>query len=317
MRRLRPDQVISVLEDVVRRDPQFAEAWARIAIELSLLGPRSGVGDWLARARHAAEQAIALDEHLPSAYSALGFVHQMEWDFGQADQNYRRAVQLGPNDIRAHIGYAIFLRNSLGRFDESVGWSQRSVEMDPLGLTSRRHHADVLLVARYYERALRAIDRLPIPDREMEIRMYWALDRHEAWFERFLPRATRSGGDSEAIKAMWGKGGQVMLAKGILQRIVPERAGIRTMVIQSAGAGDIEGALDWLERGVIARDASISNIRSHFFTIRCARILVIRMRSSKLDTPTGSNSPPSSRIPVVRSPGWRDLPRASRGSGRR
>jgi serine/threonine-protein kinase len=59
-----------------------------------------------------------------------------DWDFAGAEEEFKRAIDLNPNDADIRHGYAHYLM-AMGRMDESAAESKRAVELDPVddGLT--------------------------------------------------------------------------------------------------------------------------------------------------------------------------------------
>jgi serine/threonine-protein kinase len=120
-------------ERAIARDPKFAAAWAAIADTWLFRGRYTNRSpqEQFEHARFAAEKAIALDPALGDAHRALASVygdHLWRWD--DADREYRRALELNPNDAIAHNGYASLLLYRR-RFDEALQHSRRALELDP------------------------------------------------------------------------------------------------------------------------------------------------------------------------------------------
>ena len=113
-------------------DPNFAEAWAYIAMTNSLV-IGSGMLDptaFLPRTRNAAVKALELDDGLAEAHLALGvlaFFHDADW-IG-ADQRFRKALELDPNNALAHM-FAGLLASALGRRSDAVAFARKSIEID-------------------------------------------------------------------------------------------------------------------------------------------------------------------------------------------
>jgi tetratricopeptide (TPR) repeat protein len=75
--------------------------------------------DLLRHAREASARAVTLDERnaeSQTAYAALLF--RYDWRWAEAEQHFRRAIELNPRLAEAHSVYSRFLR-SMGRFDEA------------------------------------------------------------------------------------------------------------------------------------------------------------------------------------------------------
>jgi len=127
------NQAVDYFTQAVVRDPQYAEAYVGLADcynllrEYSLMPP----GDAYPRAQAAAKRAIALDDSLSGAHSALGFVDfYWSWDAAGAQREFVRALTLDPNSAVAHYWYGTFLLH-LGRFSESLEEIEKAQKLDP------------------------------------------------------------------------------------------------------------------------------------------------------------------------------------------
>ena len=94
------------------------------------------------RAKAAAEKALALDDTLSEAHSALGHIRHIERDWAGAERAFKRALEIDPNSGVAHAYYAYYLR-TMRRFDEAVNESKRAVELEP---TSVLYNRDVAMM---------------------------------------------------------------------------------------------------------------------------------------------------------------------------
>jgi Tfp pilus assembly protein PilF len=83
-------------------------------------------------ARDAAERALAIDESDAGAHLSLALVdHWYEWNWVAAESEFKRAIELSPNDSEAHGYYAGFLA-PMGRKDQALAEAKRSQQADPL-----------------------------------------------------------------------------------------------------------------------------------------------------------------------------------------
>jgi pentatricopeptide repeat protein len=87
------------------------------------------------------------------AHVALANVLQEEWHWAEAETEYRRALELGPNDADAHSKFALWLLCQ-GRTDEAVAFVERARELDPVGVSGDAV-AWILFQARRYDDAIR------------------------------------------------------------------------------------------------------------------------------------------------------------------
>ncbi|HEX8246825.1 MAG TPA: protein kinase [Pyrinomonadaceae bacterium] len=146
---------IRYFQEAARLDPNFALAHAGIAeyynwMEVySFLRPNEC---WTA-AKAAARRAIELDPLLSEAYAALAFtVWGHDWDFAESERLYRRAVELNPNNPRAHEWFS-FLLQTVGRNDEAIAEMKIAQRLDPRSASHCAAHHYVLHNARRYREA--------------------------------------------------------------------------------------------------------------------------------------------------------------------
>ena len=122
----------------IARDPKFAAAWAGVAYATLFRGRFSGrpMPEGFEHARQAAQQAIALDPDLADAHAAIAAIHaDYDWQFDQADAEFRRALELDPNSLDAHTGYA-YLLAMRRQFEAAIEHARRALELDPLSATA-------------------------------------------------------------------------------------------------------------------------------------------------------------------------------------
>jgi len=148
-------------EQAIAKDPSYAPAYAGLADTFStsannaLQPPAAGN----AKAKEAALKAVALDDSLAEAHVALGRVyHNFDWDWGRAEAEYRRAIELNPNSADAYLAYSNLL-SFLGRHDEAIAANRRGQELDPLAVRITAHLAWVLYAARRYDEAIAAANQ--------------------------------------------------------------------------------------------------------------------------------------------------------------
>jgi TolB-like protein/DNA-binding winged helix-turn-helix (wHTH) protein/Flp pilus assembly protein TadD len=150
-------KAIDYFQAAVNEDPQYAQAYAGLADSYALLGslPETRIRDTaMPKAKEMALAALKLDDSLPDAHTSLAFVEMhYEWKFKEAEQEYKRSLDLDPNYSTAHQWYAIDLV-ALGRMDEAVAELRRARETDPLSAIINTDMAEMLFWARRPDEAL-------------------------------------------------------------------------------------------------------------------------------------------------------------------
>jgi TolB-like protein/thioredoxin-like negative regulator of GroEL len=127
-------QAIGPLQNSIKLQPDYAPAYASLAsryYSLGLFGSMSP-SEAYPRMKDASLAALEKDGGLSEAYAALGLVRlHYDWNWGEAEKNFRRAIELNPNLADAHHGYAHYLL-AMGRLKESVAETRKAVDLDPM-----------------------------------------------------------------------------------------------------------------------------------------------------------------------------------------
>ncbi len=156
------EKSIASFEETIRMDPNFAPAYVGLASIYSARGTlRAGVPPDEVRPKliSAARKALELDPELAEPHVLLGETYQRQWQWSEAEAEYKRALELNPNDAGAHEHFAMWFLCQ-GRPDEALGWAQRAHELDPLGGAGRTN-GFILFHARRYEEAIRELRSHP------------------------------------------------------------------------------------------------------------------------------------------------------------
>jgi len=127
-------RAIAFYEQAIARDPNYALAYAGLAKAFILLPFYTGADRLGAssKAKEAALKALRLDSNLAEAHGALGKVLFSEIDLAGAMREYKRAIELNPNDATAHHWFGNDTLAALGRFEEAIAEGKRAIELDPL-----------------------------------------------------------------------------------------------------------------------------------------------------------------------------------------
>ena len=153
-------KAISYVEEAIRLDPRYALAYARLsstAVNLAInfagiMTPAERDG-LVAKARSSADKAVELDPNLGPAHSAkANILLSIDLTFTAAEAEFRRAIELAPQNPAVLSGFAILL-GRLGRLDEAVALTQRAVALDPLRGNTHSNLANYLVALGRYDEA--------------------------------------------------------------------------------------------------------------------------------------------------------------------
>lgn len=128
---------IDYFQQAIAADPNYALAYAGVADAYALIPGYSGgnPGDCYPKAAAAAKKALALDDTLAEARTALALtLWYYDFNFSEANREFQRAIELNPNYASAHQQYGNNTLSALGRFNDAIAEGKRAVELDPLSL---------------------------------------------------------------------------------------------------------------------------------------------------------------------------------------
>ncbi len=124
-------RALGTFKEVHQALPNFARplcGTAQAQCEIALRGLHNG-SNLVASANDAANRAVALDPEMISARVATAFVRMLEWNWSEAESNFRHALE-GSDHACGYRQYGLFL-TALGRFDDAFYYLQKAQQIDP------------------------------------------------------------------------------------------------------------------------------------------------------------------------------------------
>jgi TolB-like protein/tetratricopeptide (TPR) repeat protein len=147
---------IEFFEQTLLEEPHFASAHIGLSNCYAMLSWYGAVrpADAAAKAKASAVHALELSGKLGEAHCALALIlFWYEWNWEDAEKEFRAAIALNPNHAHSHLWYGAFLA-SMGRTEEAFAESQHAKEMDPLSLIIASASGDLHYYARDYQSAI-------------------------------------------------------------------------------------------------------------------------------------------------------------------
>jgi len=260
------DYFISAIEI----DPEYAQAHALLALTYVSLGNFRVLAPAHVQqqAGNAATTAIELDNRLPEAWVAQGWIAMTyDFDWRSAEKNFRRVVELAPSSYMGYIGLSMALQMA-GRYDEALAAARRAYQFDPLNYWTRNMLAEVIFKRREYGTAIEHAEVLL----EMQpgdslitgwIGWLYALNNMPGEALRYADEAIKlAGGDPNLelnAAVVYAMLGNVSEARDILTRAEARidsqfiSPGFIALVYTNLGESD--QAFAWLERAVEVYDS--------------------------------------------------------------
>lgn len=187
----REAKAIEEFQRAITLDPTLAIAHAGLAEGLTVsAGKFSGkkAENYYAKARASVGKALSLDENLAEAYLTRGLIRRnADWDWAGAEVDFRRAVELKPNNALGHIRYSHLL-SPLGRQDEALAEFNKAILLDPVSETVLSSRFAILEGRGEYDEALqKAEEFLSVnPDNTFAFRAQGTFLYHRGEYARVI-----------------------------------------------------------------------------------------------------------------------------------
>jgi tetratricopeptide (TPR) repeat protein len=221
----------------------------------------------MAKARTAAQKALALDDRLAEAHVTMAFARLFQdWDWASAQEAFERALALNPRLPAAHSFYGLFSVAS-GETSAGVQRALRGRDLDPLSLVSNVMLVWTYYFARQYERALeearRALDLDPtfLQVRQALGAIYERLGRYEDAARTFAGHQSMFGvhvEGTETLPVLGGPGGAQAYYQRLVELIEQQGGDAKfppmCLMITSLSAGHLDEALHRFATIVDARE---------------------------------------------------------------
>jgi len=256
------EKKIALFNQAIGKDPTFAPAYVGLADAYWSLGTifvGAPPSETRPKVISAAQKALELDPELADAHVTLAAIYMRQWKWAEAEAEYRRALDLKPNDAAAFDGFSDWLLCH-ARMEEALAWARRARELDPLGMSSDTI-AWTLFNARRYDEAIReSRNTLAVkPDDAFPLwHLGWALfynhqveEAIRVW-EKAAAVSDRSPGIIGTLVWAYAHTGRRADALRLLEELkkhqqtgyVPAAAFVHAYI----GLGDNDEAFAWLER---------------------------------------------------------------------
>jgi serine/threonine-protein kinase len=258
-----------LLRQALQLDPEYAQAWAHLAMAEFVLPYFSAVSpaSLQASAKKAIDRALELDDSLPEAYVARAhWRFQFQFDWEGAERDFDRALELNPSSPDAYQWRGL-MHLLCERASAAIHEGRQSVLLDPLSFQTRSQLAQNLIWAGQGELAKPIVDELVEEDPTNFI-AHWSLgiiarttdpqtalmhfDRALTYRDGPLAQASRS----LALRAL----GRIEEADRVVDELTSRAAaGLQyvspfTLAVAYFGKQDADRAFHYLEEGVDNHD---------------------------------------------------------------
>ena len=255
-------QALHFFEQAIAVDSTYAPAHAALTHLLIMTREDKGGarGELLARAAQAAEASIRVDSLLADAHAALGHVLLVNYQFAQAEAQFKRAVELDAKQPYVRE-FLVWLYVFMERPRDALEHAQRAAAENANSPAAITEVARALLVNGRCDEALELLGRLtylrPPPARAADIAAQ-CYGRREMWqqaIDELRPVAERNPLQQEPWLAfMLARGGQTAEALQIRDRLLDRwrsgGSGAYGLAVTYAGLRELDSAFVWLDKAI-------------------------------------------------------------------
>ncbi len=268
-------KALDQLNQAIVKDPTYAQAHSGLAYAYILLFDRGWIspGEASPKIRSAAQRAIELDPTMAEPHASLAALKELaDWDWAGAEDEYRKAIGLNPNDATSHHWYALLLEN-MGRFTEALTEIEKALALDPASPQSNANHAGILIDMHRNDVALAEVNRLIAANPEFPVNygtrgdLYWRMGNQEAavadyatslkkdgrveWAEKFSAgyrKAKLNGACTEMIEVLKNESQKEYVSPNEVARYY-------------GMMGDRDHTFEWLEKGYTGRASRMEYLK--------------------------------------------------------
>lgn len=155
------EKAVELFQEAIDHDAAFAPPYVGLAYCYVMFGIHGlkPAKDVYPLAKAAAHAALEIDSASAEALTALADITKgFDWNFAEAEEEYRRAIALNPGYAVAHQWYANLLSIEC-RHDEAIAQAEEARRCDPLPVGTAGFVGYTLYRARRFDEALRECRR--------------------------------------------------------------------------------------------------------------------------------------------------------------
>jgi len=246
---------ITLFQQAIAADPNYALAYTGLA-DAYYVVPGFGIGITSKQGNQLAEEAsrkaLELDNSLSEAHSTQGTVLTLQRKWNESEAEYRRAIELNPNNATAYYFYAFDNLVPQKRMAEAEGEFRKALSLDPLSTIVNANFAVTLEAMHRYPEALAEFQKILVRDPSSRI-AHHKLSQFYASTGRFAEAVSESQQSlAEPIAAS-------LDAKGYIQCEMAHTGGIRSaaVAVAYAAGGDRDRAFEYLEKAYADEDVEL------------------------------------------------------------
>jgi tetratricopeptide (TPR) repeat protein len=218
-----------------------------------------------------------MDDQLAEAHTALAFVNEGTWNWGEAEKEYQRAIELNPNYPTAQMRYARFEVRARRRDGEGLTRMKHALELEPSSLVINDNLSQVYLAQGDADSALEQAKRTV----ELDPRFSFGwVDLTYAYLKKgqkaealaaantvvdVAKRSSRSLICLGFVNAVLGRRSEAMaVLKELEEKYQNGQSDAAEVAAVYVGLGDKDQAFIWLDKAFADRSSLLVDLRAEF-----------------------------------------------------
>lgn len=278
---VRLQTAISLFNQAIARDPGYALAYSGLADVYSVLPVFGGnPSEDYPKSNAAARRALELDSTLAHPHAVLGSNEMSyDWDFAGGEAEFKKAIELDPNDATARQWYAERLAAIGGREREALAEIDLAHQLDPDAPVIRRVKGSVLVMARRFDEAIAVCKQLENEDPSYTLAhdclgyAYWGKRMYAQAVDEWKIHGQLTGNHDDAewgtaldrgFRAAGWKGALTEAIRALEARRQTSYASPFQIARLYADLGDKEKAFEWLDIAYREHDWLLVELKTGF-----------------------------------------------------
>jgi tetratricopeptide (TPR) repeat protein len=252
-------KAIALYQEALKADPKFALAevdMARAWLRLGYSNPGAASdAETMPPVRAALRRAVEIDPNLPDAHLMIAAVaYNLDYDWATADREYRRGLELQPDNADAHANYAAFL-GVMGRFPEALAQATKAEALATSAATDFAF-ARIYFFMRRYDTAAEYCQKSLAKQDNQGVRFYLGLIyAANEQYDKAIPELQKTtlehnGGAFAGLAYAYAMTGKHDLAQQMLDKLFADRQSGLVVDYRVAAVylalGDKDQAMEWL-----------------------------------------------------------------------
>jgi serine/threonine-protein kinase len=279
LRYFKLEEAKAYIQEATNKDPSYALSYALLAqyyVQRTSV-TASAPAVFFPKAREAVTKALELDPTSAEAHLLMASILAYhDWEWSDAERQYRQAIELNPGLMDAHRLYGSFL-TVMGRNEEAIAEAKIAKELDPLSLSSNTWLGATFFYTQRYKKGIELLQETSDTDPD-----YPPAHWHLAHVYVYRGMYEEAAAASQKVSTLLGESdstGKAMLATSYarsgsrdealkildeLQELEKQRY-VPPMYIAFIyiSLGEKDQALQWLEKAYSVRDHYMFSLKMY------------------------------------------------------